>query len=157
MQEQITRKLSNYLSSKIEAKVNIRGVKFSILGNVTIEDLTVWDPHQNKIFSAHKIEATSNIFDLVNGKLIFDEIHLAGIDGKLIQSKEGLNIQFIIDAFKPTEQPDTTKSTGVNLKFKKIVLENIVFEFTSMVNGITVVANLGTFTSQKARVVHKSD
>ena len=149
VQEEITRKLSNYLSSKIEARVNIRGVKFSILGSVTIEDLTVWDPHQNKIFSGHKIKATSNIFELVKGKLIFDEIHLDGIDGKLIQSKEGLNIQFIIDAFKPTEQPDTTKSTGVNLKFKKIVLENIVFEFTSMINGITVVANVGTFITEK--------
>ena len=149
MQEEITRKLSNYLSSKIEAKVNIRGVKFSILGSVTIEDLTVWDPHQNKIFSGHKIKATSNIFELVKGKIIFDEIHLEGIDGKLIQSKEGLNIQFIIDAFKPTEQPDTTKSPDLNLKFKKIVLENIVFEFTSMVNEISVVANVGTFITEK--------
>ena len=150
VQEQITGKLSNYLSSKIEAKVNIERVKFSILGSVTIEDLTVWDTRQDKIFSAHKIEVTSNIFKLVTGELSFDEIHLAGIDGKLIQSEEGLNIQFIIDAFKSTEQPDTTKSTGVNLQFKKVLLENIVFEFTS--NGITVVANLGRFSTQKAEV-----
>ena len=150
VQEQITRKLSNYLSSKIEARVNIQGVKFSILGSVTIEDLAVWDPNQNKIFSGHKIKATSNILELVKGKLIFDEIHLDGIDGKLIQSKEGLNIQFIIDAFKPTEQPGTTKSLGVNIKFKKVVLENIAFEFTSMVNGISVVANVGTFITEKA-------
>src|SRR6218665_1093789 len=102
VQEQITRKLSNYLSSKIDAKVNIHRVRFSIWGSVTIEDLTVWDPHQDKILSAHKIEVTSNIFKLATGELTFDEIHLAGIDGKLIQSKEGLNIQFIIDAFKPT-------------------------------------------------------
>src|SRR6186713_705232 len=149
VQEEITSKLSNYLSSKIEARVNIGGVKFSILGDVTIEDLTVWDPHENKIFSGHKIKGISNIFKLVTGELIFDEIRLDGIDGKLIQSQEGLNIQFIIDAFKPTEQPDTTKSKAVNLKFKKVVLENIVFEFTSTVNGITVVANVGTFTTRK--------
>ena len=149
MQKEITNKLSDYLSSKIEAKVNIRGVKFSIMGSVTIEDLTVWDPHQNKIFSGRKIKATSNIFELVKGKLIFDEIHLEGIDGKLIQSKEGLNIQFIIDAFKPAEQPDTTKSPDLNLKFKKIVLENIVFEFTSTVNEISVVANVGRFITEK--------
>ena len=153
VQEQITRKLSNYLSSKIEASVNIKGVKLSILGNVTIEDLTVWDPHQNKIFSGHKIEGKSNIFELVTGKLIFDEIHVDGIDGRLIQSKEGLNIQFIIDAFKPAEQPDTTtKSPGVNLKFKKVVLENIAFEFTSMVNGITVVADVGTFITENVEL-----
>ena len=149
VQEQITRKLSNYLSSKIEARVDIGGVKLSILGNVTIEDLIVRDRQQNKIFSGHKIKVTSNIFELVKGKLIFDEIHLDGIDCKLIQSKEGLNIQFIIDAFKPTEQSDTTESPGVNLKFKKVVLENIVFEFTSMVNGISVVANVGTFITEK--------
>src|SRR3954462_2211500 len=64
VQEQITSKFSDYLSSKIEARVSIERVKFSLLGNVSVENLTVWDPRQNKIFSARKIEVTSNIIDL---------------------------------------------------------------------------------------------
>ncbi|HEX5169917.1 MAG TPA: translocation/assembly module TamB domain-containing protein, partial [Cyclobacteriaceae bacterium] len=147
VQKQIARKLSDYLSSKIEARVNIRSVTFSMLGNVAIDDLTVWDRDGNQIFSAHKIEVRSNVFDLVTGELIFDEVHLGGIDGKLIQSKEGLNIQFIIDAFKPRESAAATESTPLDLQFKKVVFENIVFEFTSEVDSVSIAAQLGMFTS----------
>ena len=49
VQKEITRKLSNYLSSKIDAQVSIRGVKFSLLGSVTIEGLTVWDQKKNRV------------------------------------------------------------------------------------------------------------
>ncbi|HEX5172025.1 MAG TPA: hypothetical protein VFW11_22760, partial [Cyclobacteriaceae bacterium] len=147
VQKQVARKLSNYLSSKIEARVNCQSVKFSMLGNVAIDDLTIWDPDSNKIFSAHKIEVRSNIFDLVTGELIFDEVHLGGIEGKLIQSEEGLNIQFIIDAFKPRESAAAADSTPLNVQFKKVVLEDIVFEFTSEVDGVSISTRLGMFTS----------
>lgn len=152
VQEWGTRKLSNYLSSKIDASVSIRSVKFSIFGDVIIEDLAVWDPGQNTILSARKIEAQSDIFDLLTGELIFDDVHLAGIEGHLVQSKEGLNIQFIIDAFKSKEPSESPNSNPVNLVFKKLVLENIVFEYTSTVEEITVSANLGMFIVQEAEV-----
>lgn len=148
VQKQITHKLANYLSSKIESKVDIQGITFSVLGKVAIEDITVWDPNDIKIFSAQKIEVASSIYNLVTGDFIFDQVHIAGAEFKLIQHKEGLNIQFILNAFKPKEKP-TTPSTPTTLQFKKVVLENVLFGFTSAVRGVSVDINLGMFTSRE--------
>ncbi len=127
VQKKITSEVSHYLSSKIDARVDIQRIKFSILGSVAIEELGVWDPHGNKIFSARKIEVRSSILDLISGDLIFDEVHIEGADGKLTQDEEGLNIQYIIDAFRPAEKQtsSTPTSTGVTLQFKKVHLEKI--------------------------------
>ena len=149
-QKLITHKVSHYLSSKIEARVDIQRIKFSIAGNVTIDDVSIWDPNDNKIFSAHKIEVASSIYNLIKGDFIFDHVLVEGADIKLIKHKEGLNIQFILDAFKPKEKRTTTKSNPITLQFKDVRLQNVMFEFTSTVSGTTVAVNLGTFTGQDA-------
>ena len=151
IQRQLTGLVSNYLSSKIDARVDIGRIDFSILGNVAIQDLKVWDPDKAKIFSALKIEVSSSIFDLGRGDLTFDEIRIAGVDGQLAQREDGLNIQFILDAFRSKERGDTKPGT-VKLQFKSIILEDIVFDFTSAVNGTTFTGKLGKFTSQDAEV-----
>jgi autotransporter translocation and assembly factor TamB len=74
VQKHITEKLSNYLSSKIEANVDIERIRFSLLGNVTIHNLAVSDPQNAKILSALEIEVRASVFDLLRGNLIFDEI-----------------------------------------------------------------------------------
>jgi len=148
VQKQITHKLANYLSSKIESKVDIHAITFSLLGNVAIADLTVWDPTGTKIFSAQKIEVASSIYKLVTGDFIFDQVHIEGAEFKLIQHEAGLNIQFIIDAFKSDEKP-TIPSTPTMLQFRQVVLENVLFGFTSVVRGVSVDINLGKLTTQE--------
>ncbi len=144
--------MSNYLSAKMEARVDIQKIGFSIWGNAAIEEIKVWDPKDNQVFSAQKIEVASSIYNLVRGDFIFDKVFIEGFDGHLIQREEGMNIQFILDVFKPTEKPSTTKSNPVTLQFKRIELVNSVFEFTSMVSGTSVAVNLGTFTGQEAEI-----
>jgi hypothetical protein len=139
--------LSGYFSSKLEARVDIKRINFSIMGNLSIEELMVWDPRQNKILSVREMTVTTRLSHLITGELTFEEIHVAGVDATLIRNEDGLNIQYIIDAFfKPTGDTDTTSSTPINLRFKNILLEEIVF--TSTVNGVTTAANLGTLRSR---------
>jgi hypothetical protein len=146
VQALITRKLSGYLSSKTEAKVDIERIRFSLLGNVGIDNLSVKDPDNNKIVSAREITVSVPVLDLIKGDLIFDDIRLAGVDGTLVQTENGLNIQFILDAFRPAQKMDTTQSAPVKILFRNILLEDILFEFNSAVNGTSVAVNLGTFT-----------
>ncbi len=150
VQKQVTYRLSKYLSSKIEALVEIQRIRFSILGNVGIEGLEVWDPSKKKILSVGNIDVSTSIPNLIFGDFIFDDIQIKGLTGQLIQHPEGLNIQFIIDAFAPTEK-QTGPSKEVILQFKNILLENIHFEFTSRVNGTTVAVELGKFISNDAK------
>ena len=92
VQRQITPMESDYLSAKIKSRVEIKSINFSILGDVAIEGLAVWDPEQHKIFSAENIVVSSNITDLITGDLIFDEIRLSGVNGHLTERESGLNI-----------------------------------------------------------------
>ncbi len=146
VQALITRKLSGYLSSKTEAKVTIERIRFSLSGNVGIDNLSIRDPNNNKILSAREITVSVPILDLLKGNLIFDDIRLAGVDGTLVQTEDGLNIQFILDAFRTEEKQDTTQSAPVKILFSNILLEDILFEFNSAINGTSVAVNLGTFT-----------
>ena len=136
------------MSSKIQARVTLSKIEFSIFGNVGIEGLEVWDINNDKIFSTEKIEGTSNIFQIVTGDFIFDEIHITGFSGRLTQSEKGLNIQFILDAFKPKEI-QSSEAGELHLQFKKILFENFLFEYSSTVNGTTFIINLGTFSCKE--------
>ncbi len=147
VQKQITHALSNYLTSKIKARVEIVKINFSILGNVGIEGLEVWDPTDNKILSADKIKVNSSIFKLVKGDFIFDEVLIAGVKVNLIQQEEGLNIQYILNAFRP-EETQATKSNDLTLEFKRVQFENIAVKFTSTITGTTIAARLDKFTTQ---------
>jgi len=151
VQKKVTGVVANYLSSKIESRVDINSVTFSLLGEVTIKEITVWDRSERKIISARKVEVSTSISNLIKGDYIFNVIHLDGVEGELVQREEGLNIQFILDAFQSKKnQPTTTSSNPVTLQFRKVQLENILFKFNSLVSGIAVDVNLGILTLDDA-------
>lgn len=152
VQKQVTHTLANYLSDKIDSRVDLGRISFSLLGHVIIEEIVVWDPGQRKLFSARKIEAAVRMNDLISGTLFFDEVRISGAETHLIQHENGLNIQFIIDAFKPKEKRTMAPANSVSLLFNKILLENIVFDFTSAKSGITVAIQLGTFAGNDVEI-----
>lgn len=152
VQKQITRSVAGYLSSKLHARVDIEEIKFSLLGDVTIKELNVWDPNQNKILTLGEIAATSDMTELISGNLVLNQISIKEMNGKLIQDKNGLNIQFVIDAFASGAKKDTAQAKPFTIECKRIELENIDFEFQSVLHGLDVKANVGTFTTDNSRL-----
>ncbi len=106
VQREITPSISRYLSSRIQSRVEIESIQFSIIDNVSIKGLKVWDPESVDIFSSGTVEVNTSILSLIRGNLIFDDIRISGVSGKLIQHEQGLNIQFIIDAFHRSAIPN---------------------------------------------------
>ena len=149
VQNRVTKRLTTYLSTEMKGKVSIRRMEFSIFGNLTIKDAEVWDPGDGKILDVELIELKTNIYDVISGRFIFDEIYIKGLNGHLVQDHEGLNIQFIFDAFQ-TDLPKDTTIRGIKLDFKKIKLEDIGFDFTSTVDGITITSTLDNFECNDA-------
>ncbi len=147
VQKQLAHRLSTYLSDKLESRVEIQELRFSLNGNVTIEGLQVWDPESSSVISARKIEVTSDVLELLSGNFIFKEVSLEGVKGQVIQTQDGLNIQFILGAFLSSDIKDTT-TRDVKLIFKKVTLEDIAFQFLNQVNGMTIDANIGELVSQ---------
>jgi translocation and assembly module TamB len=149
VQRQITKAVADNLSNTVGADVQIKAIYFSVFGNVTVEGLAVFDPEQNPVFAAQQIEVGFSILNLISGDLIFDEVRLAVVEGNLIQGKDGLNIDFIVEAFK-SEEPPSAEPSDVQLVFNDILLKDIKFRYTSEPDGMSVDVNLGDLIVNRA-------
>jgi translocation and assembly module TamB len=150
VQKKITHRITNYLSSKLDTRVEIGSISFSIRGHVLINDLNLWDRQDVKILTAGELEVSTGILNLIKGDYIFDKVRIVGFDGKLDEQEEGLNIQFILDAFV-SEKTNDAELTSVILQFISIELEDGSFTYTSSVNGTTVNTRLAKFTIEAAQ------
>ncbi len=143
VQQKIAHRLSVFLSSKTKGRVEIDHLEFSLSGNVTIQGLRVWDPDSNQILSAGTITVKSDIFNLLSGDYLFDELQMEEVSGKLMQGEKGLNINFLLDAFASTEVlPKDTTTSPSTFHFNHVLLKNIDFEFLSAMSGTDITFRL---------------
>jgi len=147
VQKIITRKLAGYLSAKTEATVDIQRIRFSLPGRLIVEGVNVKDPAHHEILSIGSMEANAHIFDLLRGKYIIDQISLKDVRAVVIEQEQGLNIQFILDAFQSKEVQESS-SKDIKLNFKKVMLENIAFTYSSTIREMSIDAILGEFLSE---------
>ena len=149
VQKRITRGIAGLVSTKLNARVEIEDIYFSLLGDMSLKNMQAWDPDSNQILSVHKIEITSSLLDLFTGKYLFDKVHIEGVDFHLQQEIEGLNIQFILDAFlTPQKKPTTSKN--ISLHINKVILKDIQFDFVSGVTKSSVYVDIGNLESKNA-------
>jgi hypothetical protein len=147
LQRQIAPWLSNYLSSKLGTRVEIGNVSFSWRGHLRVGELLAWDAKNQKVLSAHKIEAVFNTMNLISGRYVLDTVHLADIDFHLTENHDGWNIQSILDTFSGSGKRNKS-STGVTLQINTILLENVFFEYASTIKKISVSTDLGRLASK---------
>jgi len=143
VQRKITRYFNTFLATMTEGRIEIDHLDFSFLGNIEVQGLKVWDPDSNQIFSVGILAASVDPFDIISGDLVFGEIRIEDVKGHLIQKKDGLNIQFVMDAFASTDSA-IVEPTPIKLVFKNILLKNIDFTYTSEVDDMDIKVNLGS-------------
>ena len=154
VQKRLTSRLTNYLSTKIGSRVEIERVKFSVLGNLSIDQLQVWDMDSIRILSVKEIKLTTDLFDLISGDFIFNDLYIEGVNAELDEYEDGLNIQYILEAFIAKGLKDTVPSEFTVI-FNKVVLENIDFHYASAVNSSSMSLQLRKFTGED--VVYSSN
>ncbi len=141
VQKRLTHRLTSYLSAKIGSRVEIEKVRFSLLGNLSIEHLQVWDADSTRIISVNHLRITSDLRDLISGDYIMKELEIEGVDVVLNELEDGLNIQYILEAFV-TKGPQDSVPSELTVLFNKILLENIDFHYSSKVNGTSISVHL---------------
>ncbi len=141
VQKRLTHRLTSYLSAKIGSRVEIEKVRFSLLGNLSIEHLQVWDADSIRIISVNHLRITSDLRDLISGDYIMKELEIEGVDVVLNELEDGLNIQYILEAFV-TKGPQDSVPSELTVLFNKILLENIDFHYSSKVNGTSISVHL---------------
>ncbi len=146
IQKQVTRKLERYLSARTKSNVAIDRIRFSLFGELVIEGVKLQDGTKQEIITIGRLEAKSNILDLLKGQYNIKQISISDVRAYLIEDDKGLNIQLILDAFKSKELKDTP-SKEVNIHFNKVALNNISFTYASTISHLTIDAELGEFLS----------
>ncbi|UPT65761.1 MAG: hypothetical protein M0D57_14725 [Sphingobacteriales bacterium JAD_PAG50586_3] len=128
VQTWIAQRLAGYMSDKLETKVEIRGVDIQFFDTVILEGIYIEDKHKDTLLYTDKLFVGISSLSLNDSKVHLSEIKLLNNTAELKKypGENGLNFQFIIDAFasdKKTSEPSKPfkltcdKFTLVNNKF----------------------------------------
>ena len=144
-QKIITNKASNILSETIGSEVAIDRIYLSIFEGLMIKGLLVNDPDGQTVIRSGKIAILPKLPGLFSGEFMVGYVGLENTSAKLDETTEGLNIDFIIDAFS-SENPDSKeeKSDGFSLSIARVHFENITFQYSSVPGGTEVDLHLNT-------------
>ncbi len=102
IRERAVKELSAFLGTKVE----IEEVQFTPFNQVVVKNLTVCDRSDRKALQVERVGAGMALWRLITkGDMIFTHAELIGMRASIIQDRQGepVNIQFIIDAFKPKD------------------------------------------------------
>jgi hypothetical protein len=107
IQNAIRDKAVDELSDFLDCKVEVNDLSVAPFNNVVINGLSVYDKQDRVALYVEHLGAGVNLWRLlVSRHLEFTYAELIGMRAAIIQDKKGepLNIQFIIDAFKPKDK-----------------------------------------------------
>lgn len=131
VQSFVVSKVASYLSSELNTKVSVKGVRFELIKNFVLDGVYIEDSEHDTLLYANTISATVAFQTLFthDKKIILDNVNLSDARISLKKSKEtrDMNFQFIIDYFsKPSSD---TASSPFYFAINKINIQNVHFTY----------------------------
>lgn len=130
VQEVVRSEAERELSALLGGRLTMDRVRIAPFNEVIIYDATLCDPHGEQVASLGKVGAGIDIFRLIlDRKIEVTYAELIDLDARLWQQSPDapLNIQFLIDAFKP-KQPNRPPAR-FDLKIRNIVMRRAQFRY----------------------------
>ncbi|OFX21007.1 MAG: hypothetical protein A2033_11825 [Bacteroidetes bacterium GWA2_31_9] len=126
----LTKKISGYLSDKIQSTVSVSAVDFKLFSTFTLEGVYIEAQNGDTLAYINEFNAELDRIDLDNNKIFLAEIELNKFFGNLKLDTSGTtNIQFIIDAFATDSPPDTlSKSWSIDCHNFKLNSSRFAFK-----------------------------
>ena len=143
VQKQITTRVANYLSTTINTGVTIDRIYLSLWDGIVVRGLRVDDPGGGNLLASNRLGIVPNLINLIYGDLRIHYLNIEGIQGQLINTQQGLNIQFIIDAFQSEEETPSQQEKRFSMDLALIELENIDFNYSSTIDELNLSVKLG--------------
>ncbi len=130
VQTWIAQRVAGYLSNKLETRVEIEGVNIQFFDTVILEGLYIEDKHKDTLLYTQKLFVGISKLDLNNNNIALSEIKLLNNNAELKKypGENGLNFQFIADAFK-NDKKNTTESKPLKLTCKQLTMVNNNFSY----------------------------
>lgn len=130
VQNLIKNQAEKELAFFLKSEVTIGEINFLPFNQAVIKDLVVYDLSGRKAVQVKRIGAGIALWRLLTkGEMIFTHAELMGLQAQIFQDRSGesLNIQFIIDAFKPKDP--NKPPTKFDFCIRHIVIRNSAFTF----------------------------
>lgn len=115
-QEYVGEKLSSYLSTYLDTKVEIGSVEMGLLNQSTLNDVRIYDREGRVMLKADKASARVELLSFLSDEISLSTVNLYGFQAKLVKPSPSseLNIQFLIDKLKG-EEKEEAKSPRIRL------------------------------------------
>lgn len=132
IQTLLTRYIAKKISEKVNTRIEIGAVDFSIFKTFVLHDVYIEDLLKDTLFYIRHIEVNINEFDGSNKIIKAKNVNLLQPQCFLKQSKQGeLNLQFLIDFFS-SDTTDTTPSKPFKFYIDKFRISNGKFKFDNL-------------------------
>lgn len=140
-----TKKVTNYLSKKLDTRVEIGSVDIDFFKKIVLQDIYIEDLQRDTLLYAQKLRADIGLFSFTGR-----EINITGIDLqnskvkiKRTASDSTFNFQFLMDAFA-TKNPADTSSVPWALHLSSIQLGDTKISVMDEVGGFDLQTNAGS-------------
>lgn len=142
VQRFITGKATDYLEKKLQTRVEIGRLFFTLSGKIAVDDVYVEDQSKDTLLSAGKLRVNMSFMKLLFGdkKLQINSVLLENATTKIKRQLPDttFNFQFIADAFggsSPDSIEVSDSSAGMPIDIGSVELNNIRFVYKDIVSG----------------------
>ncbi|NDV78222.1 translocation/assembly module TamB [Dysgonomonas sp. 511] len=111
VQEYAKEQIEKELKSKLNTELGIGKLQFQPFSTIALDSVYLYDQSDERILLADRISADVDLFSLLKGKIVITSAWLSDFEIRLSKqtSDSPLNIQYIIDAFKPKDDKPSKK------------------------------------------------
>jgi translocation and assembly module TamB len=126
-------KVQDFLQKKLQSKVEIGSIDYSLPKWITINNIYVEDQHKDTLLFGEKIAVDISMFKLISGNTDIQKVLLKNIVAKInrAQNDSSFNFQFIVDAFagnKPANKVDKD-TAALKITLDRLLLDHVTLQF----------------------------
>ncbi|HSH65460.1 MAG TPA: hypothetical protein VLB84_06595, partial [Bacteroidia bacterium] len=147
----LTNKITTYVSTKINSRVEIGNLNIAFPKDISLTDLYVEDLHHDTLLYAHSIKINLNLFDLLSQKLELKDVSLEKLTAHIYREfpDTTFNYSFILNAFSASEEEKVPKKKstkkGFEFSIRNVLLANTYITYMDTLSGTNTTIRLGTF------------
>lgn len=111
VQEYAKDRIVNELKKKLDTDLSIGHLKFQPFNNIELDSVYLYDKNHKLILNAEQVSAHFDILHILKKSLVISSARISDFEINLSKENKDstLNIQFVIDAFKPQNNDNKSK------------------------------------------------
>ncbi len=127
----VTKKVANYLSKQLNAKVEIGSIYFKPFSELNLYNFKLSDTKGNPIIVAKKLNADLMLREFFQNKVVIERINIENAYLDFQVYKDSSNIKFLVDYFSPKKEKGSTSKGKMAFSLQEI---NLVDNHIKIVN-----------------------